>query len=197
MFDFPRIPFTGRTVGYDIYRIPKIETDAQRVALTLYREALSSNNNFLSFLFFWQILETGKTEAIGWVNKTYRKKRERLYITEYQLKILDIGVKKLGNYFYDDWRNAIAHIRSKPGKRSLKLDTQIESRRLAVSTRVVQEFARLYIRDELKLDKKLYLVRKSGRGFPFYADDDYLRKNYCTAAYKAATFHKLRKKKWL
>jgi len=52
--------WTGHSVGYDINRIPEIETEEQRDALVLFREASSSNNDYLAFLFFWQVIEIGK-----------------------------------------------------------------------------------------------------------------------------------------
>lgn len=54
---FPNIPIGGQVNGYGISEIPKIETEQQRIALTHYREARASNNEFLSFLFYWQVLE--------------------------------------------------------------------------------------------------------------------------------------------
>ncbi|GAI13342.1 unnamed protein product, partial [marine sediment metagenome] len=51
-YSFPRVPFSGHIVGYDISCIPEIETEEQRDALVLFREASSSNNDYLAFLFF-------------------------------------------------------------------------------------------------------------------------------------------------
>ena len=82
---FPETPFIGFTVGYNLTTIPKIETNEQRVALTLYREAKSSNNVYLSFLFYWQVLEVGKGDAVGWVNKSYVKRRPEFF-SEFDLK---------------------------------------------------------------------------------------------------------------
>jgi len=74
-FVFPEIPFHPYKIGYDICVIPDIETKAQKTALILFREALSANNTYLSFLFYWQVLEIGSTSkrVIDWVNKAYRK----------------------------------------------------------------------------------------------------------------------------
>jgi hypothetical protein len=75
---FPRIPFGGSMIGYDLTTIPLIENAAQRIALALFREARASNNDFLSFLFFWQVLETNGGDPVGIINKTLRKQRNRL-----------------------------------------------------------------------------------------------------------------------
>lgn len=74
VFDLHRTPLAGYYIdGYDIVEIPEIENEKQKSALMLFREANSSNNTYLSFLFYWQIMETGETEAIEWVNKIYKK----------------------------------------------------------------------------------------------------------------------------
>ena len=146
MFSFPEVPFSGYSVGYDICRIPKIETEEQKNALILFREASSSNNAYLSFLFFWQILEIGRNDPIGWVNKTFRRNRKKIRVGNETLKRLQLNGKKIGNYFYDDCRNATAHIfrRKKGGK--IKLDTPDENVRIKISTEIIKEFARLYIK---------------------------------------------------
>lgn len=180
-FGLPRVPFSGYIVGNSIIRIPKIETEEQQLALSLFREALSSNNEELSFLFYWHILEVAGTKPIGWIDKTYRHRgQNRLYIPQENIKLLQIGNKSIGYYLYDDCRNAIAHIMRKPKKKTLKLDVPEERRRIILSTRVIKEFAKFYIINELQLKRKMYLVRKNGVGFPVYMDQDYSEKHYCT-----------------
>lgn len=201
-FQYPQIPFSGYIVGYSIDRIPKIENENQKKALTLFREAFSSNNNYLSFLFYWQILETGKTDAIGWLNKTYKQHIQGLakfYLERDFVNRLPLGNESLGNYLNDDFRNAIAHIRRNPGKTTLRFDDLEEKTRLAIGTHIIESFAKYYISHELQLNKYLYLVRKNGKGFPFYADEDYIKKHYCKMAYSEAAierFKRLSKKKW-
>ncbi|NQU73299.1 MAG: hypothetical protein HQ547_01135 [Candidatus Omnitrophica bacterium] len=196
-FTFPRVPFGGYAIGYNISRIPKIETNEQKIALTLFREASSSNNYYLSFLFYWQILEIAKTNPIGWVNKIYKKRHQnKFYIEQRDLDILSIGTKSLGDYLNDDCRHAIAHIIRKPNKRRLRLDTLEDCTRIAVGTRVVEGFAKFYIKNKLQLNKNMYLVRKGSKGFPFYADENYMKKHYCTVAYAPVPLGRIRKKKW-
>ncbi|MCK4816851.1 hypothetical protein KA005_13865 [bacterium] len=183
----PQISFSDYSKGYyDICEIPNIETENQKIALTLFREALHSNNEYLTFLFFWQVLETGGNEPIGWVNKVYRKEKNfnRLLVSKDEVNHLPLNGKSLGNYLYDDCRNAIAHIKRDQGKVELKLDSPEDKRRIAISTNVVKKFARFYIEDKLKLQKGLYLVRKNGKGFPVFVNEDYMKQYPCTIAYK-------------
>jgi hypothetical protein len=193
VFDLPRIAIRhkGRVVGLDICTLPKVETDEQRTALVLFREARSSNNCYLSFLFFWQVMETAGANIVEWVNSAYEKHRDALTITDYELKRLPLKGGKLGNYLEDDCRHAIAHIRRYSWKTSLKLDTAVDNERIAVSSNIVERFAAFYIREELGLRKRQYLIRKGGKGFPVFVDEEYLSTHSCTIAYRRVDSWKL------
>ena len=176
------VPFTGYLDKCDISRIPYVENDDQRNALILFREAICSNNCYLSFLFYWQILELGNNNAVNWVNKAYR--RNTNLGLHGDIKRLPLKGKKLGNYFYDDCRNAISHISNrKKGKLHLSLDTLPENIRIRSSILAIKKLARYYIEDKLNLRKYLYLVRRGNRGFPIYVSDDIARRVPCRVAY--------------
>jgi hypothetical protein len=177
---FPTVPFRGMVVGHDLSRIARITTDQQRTGLTLFREARSANKLLLSLLLNWQILEI-KTEPAGWVEKTVRRKLGELGINE-AVKELRLGPKRLGDYLRDDCRDAIAHIRRKPGKRKLRFDSADEDLRLGLSARITEALARYYIEYELGVTDSLYLVRKRGRGFPTYLDSDTIHNGWYTSA---------------
>jgi hypothetical protein len=184
VFSFPQIPFEGLNKGYEIYRIPYIETEEQRLALTLFREARSANNDYLSFLFYWQVLEIGKKDPIGWVNKIHRTASEKVWTAASDLSRLPLSGKKLGNYFYDDCRTAISHIfRLKGGKRKIVVDSPEDNLRMVVGRRVVEAFAKLYIQEELGLSKHMYCVRRRGNAFPVYITEDEMRNVRCKLAY--------------
>ena len=103
---FPHIPFGGYVIGGDIYEIPKIETDEQRIALTLFREADSSNSDYLAFLFFWQILEIGGTNAENFANKCVRVMPRPLAWQRSDLAALPLNGRKLGRFLSDEGRDA-------------------------------------------------------------------------------------------
>ena len=184
-FGSHEIAFCGESVNNDISTIPEIENNEQRDALVLFREAKSTNNDYLSFLFFWQILEINRNDPISWINKIYRKDRNKLRISIDNIKALPLNDIKLGNYFYDDFRNAISHIFKRPkGKRKIKIDTPNDNNLMSRGRWIIEEFTRFYIENELKLQKKLYLVRKGGKGFPIYLDKEYIGSHYCKVAYE-------------
>jgi len=182
---FRTLPFEGQHMGYNINQIPKIETEEQRIALTLYREASASNNDYLSFLFFWQIMEIAGTNAEGFVNKTHRKKPKMLAFRSQDIKSLPLEGRTLGEYLRDECRDAIAHIRRKPGKKKLDLDRIHDRAKITTSTRVVKAFSEYYIREALKLQKRLYLMRKGARGFPTFVDDELIAQHQYEPAYRS------------
>jgi len=184
MFDFHKIAFCGEIIKCEISPIPEIENEEQREALILFREANSLNNDYLSFLFFWQILEIGNNQPIGWINKVYRKNRNKLSISKDDINALPLKGKKLGYYFHDEVRNAIVHLFKRPkGKKRMKIDSPDDNILIDRGRKIIKEFARFYIENELKLKKELYLVRKGGKGFPVYVNKEFTRQHYCKVAY--------------
>jgi hypothetical protein len=165
---FPKISIRSFSRNHTIDEIPHIKTDYQRKALMLYREANASNNEFLSFIFFWQILETRNTAALNYVNNKYPNKRKEFALIERHISSLPLNRKKLGNYLLDDCRHAIAHIRRDKGKESLNMDCLLERERFWNSLKVVKAFAEHYIKYAIDLNEKLILVRKAKNICPFY-----------------------------
>jgi len=184
-FDFHEIAFCGEIIRCEVSPIPEIENDEQRKALIVFREANSANNDYLSFLFFWQILEINHGDPISWINKIYRKNRNKLWISKDDINEISLKERKLGNYLYDDFRNAIAHLfKRKNGKKRVKIDTLDDNILINRGRKIIKAFARFYIENELKLKKELYLVRKGGKGFPIYVNKEFTRQHYCKEAYK-------------
>jgi len=67
----------------------------------------------------------------------------------------------------------------------LRFDVGEENRLFAVSSRVVEAFAEHYIKEELGLGKKMWLVRASGgRGFPTYQNETWIRQHHAVLAYQ-------------
>lgn len=183
---FTKIPFFKHPAHCCISTIAEIGNEKQRDALSLFREALSTNNDYLSFLFFWQIMEIEGNDPISWINKVYYSaNRGKIRIDKFDCNRIQNNRQKLGNYFYDDCRNAIAHIfKLRKGKRKVKIDNVNDNLRIMISTRVIKEFARFYIKDKLQVQKHMHLVRKKDHGFPVYVKEKYLREHSCKKAYE-------------
>lgn len=170
---FPRIPFCGYTIGADLSCIAQIDTDEQKEALALFREAASSNNDHLSFLFFWQVLAVAGGDSAALVDKIWRKHRAEIVGTREDLfSNLNLNGKRLGEYLREDCRNAIAHIRRAPGKTKIVMGSLEDEQRISISTYIVRQFAMFYLQEKLRMCKQMYLLRRRGRGFPEYVPQD-------------------------
>jgi hypothetical protein len=173
--------------GYNLTSLPKVETQDQRVALALFREARSSNSPYLSFLFHWQVLEVGRgAKPDRFVDRTLQKGGARLRLPTADVQSLPLGLRSLGQYMLDDCRHAIAHIKRKPGKKRLDLDSGDERMRLTISARVMEVFSEHYIREVLGLREQLHLVRRRGGTFPVFADEATLRTGGYQRAYASS-----------
>lgn len=169
-FVFPELTFRGMHVGYNISRIAHVTNEQQKIGLTLFREALGANKVLLSLLLNWQVMEIRHGDPVGWINRVVRRHPEALIGAQHQLQELPVQGRGVGQYLLEDCRHAIAHIRRKPGRRALKFDDEDENGRLWRSARVTQELARHYMRTELGVTERLYLVRPRRGGFPRYLD---------------------------
>ena len=88
-----------------------------------------------------------------------------------------MGSKKIGEYLYHDCRTAISHLYTlRKGIKTIKIDSLDDNIRIMRGRRIIQGFAQFYIKNELNLQKRLYLVRKSKNGFPVYLDEEYYNK---------------------
>jgi len=190
MFDFRKVPwgcYSGR--GYSIIVIPKIGNDRQRKALALFRQAFSNLNPYFSFLFYWHVLGVGKRKlppkkpsASEWIDASFNKRK--VHVAKEHLTRLHLGKQTLGKCLYDDYRNAIAHIERAPGKKELEIDDLDDLERTYISTRVIEDFAKYYIKSELGLTEKLYLAKKTRSGFPVYLAESQLWEKGYKIAYE-------------
>ncbi len=193
-FELPKFPFYRYTYVCGFGSITKIENEMQKDALILYREAQSTNNDYLSFLFFWQILEIGyKGGPPNWINKIWRNNQGELRNSiKDDIEKISMGNKKLGEYLYYDCRTAVAHLHKlRNGIKKIKIDSLDDAIRIMRGRRIIQEFARFYIENELNIRKKrLCLVRKSKNGFPVYLDEGYYNKLVSNTFYREAYKYK-------
>lgn len=175
VFTYPSVPYLGPHVGYELSRVARIATDEQRIALTLYREAASANKLLLSLLLAWQVMEVRTGKAVPWIDRTMQNLPSRLGDVPQMVARLGVRPQQLGEYLWDDWRSAIAHIRRRPGKHALKFDDRAEAERLHLAADIVRRLARHYIIDELQVTDRLYLMRRGQRGFPTFVDEATIR----------------------
>lgn len=157
----PRIPFAGSVLGFSVDRIVHVRTEDQRKALALFREANASNNEYLSFLFYWQVLEVGPgTQPQHYIDQVFKRQRRHLRLTAEDLANLPLGDKSMGTYLREDCRNAIAHVRGNEGRPPLDPDNLGDRVRITYGVRAIRALAQFYISDKLGLRDPLYLVQR-------------------------------------
>jgi hypothetical protein len=135
-------------------------------------EAGASNNEYMKFLFYWQVLSVG-AEPIGVANSILRRLKKEaapyrgLRVVEAVAK-LPLRGKSIGNYFANDCRDAIGHVVRKPGETTLVFDSEEDRRRIAESTGAVKLLAEHHIEHNLQLKKKVALFQLRPGTFPVY-----------------------------
>jgi hypothetical protein len=163
IFNYPRIS-AGNARGFTLNRIPHVQKPEQQKALALFMEANASNSDYLSFLFFWQVLQVKDDDPKAFVNT--HKDDDHLLVEQSTINKLSIGERTLGNCLEEDYRHAIAHVKRFKGRTPLDLYNLGDRMRLAISTQVIKGFAEHYIRTELRLTEHLYLSRSTRGDFP-------------------------------
>ncbi len=184
IYSLPRLPsYYSIMKGYTIDRIPKVETAEQRTALTLFRDGYSSNHTYISFLLFWQVLDTAGRKATEIATQIYGAHKQHLHIKS-SIEQLNLGGRDLGDYLWEDCRNAIAHIKRAKTRTSIKPDNADDNRRILISTHIICEIARYFISHDLNLSESLYLVRCKGIPYPLYTDEAFIHTHSCKMAYR-------------
>ena len=178
-FGLPQFVTTGNIRGHSLSRIAAIETDEQRRALSLVREAQSANKAILAFLLYWQVMDIRprrlqSPQNLGkWVDSMIGGGALGLHLHAADRAVLGrhCGKRSLGTYFEDDCRHAIAHLRRDPGRKTFVFDDHTDLVRMRVSVQAVRDLAEQYIRKVLDLTKGMTLYRQGSQGFPLYIRD--------------------------
>lgn len=186
VYDFPRVPNRGYTIGGTLISIPNVQTNEQRIALSLFREARASNSRYLSFLFFWQSMEVLGTKPHAFIKDVMKNHRDQVLLDDSWFDRLPLSGRALGEYLEDDCRHAVAHIRRRPGKKRLDLDSWDEHLRFAISVGVVRALSEAYIKHRLGMTESLTLVRPWSGGFPRFVDKATSARGRYTVAYPSA-----------
>lgn len=166
---FRTIPFGGNFVNNSPSIIPAVDTEQQRLALGLFREARASNNDYFAFLFYWHVIETGYEKGAKVVDRIYAANGPKLARDD--IARLSLGGRSLGEHLQENVRNAIAHIKRWSGRKPLELNNLEQRNEMTAAARVARRIAEAYIEFDLGIGKRqLFLMRKGRSGFPVYID---------------------------
>jgi hypothetical protein len=169
--------YGGRTVyssmgiagrrSFNCNHMPIIEQDNVRKALAFWREGkrLDEVHDSYAFLSFYKVIESqfsdGKAKA-AWIAAHIGKLTDLAAkrVAELQAQGLDVS-----KHIYDSGRCAVAHA-SLDGE-IVDPDIPADRRRLSADLIIMEELARIYIRDELKVPDSRSLYRTRARLEPW------------------------------
>lgn len=156
------------TKSFDCNHLPIIEQENARRALAFWREGqrLSSVHTSYAFLSFYKVIESqfsdGQRKA-EWIAANIDKLTDRAAQRVAELR--REGIEDVSRHLFESGRCAVAHA-SLEGE-IVDPDIPADRRRLAADLVVMEELARAFIRDELKVPDSRSLYRTRDRLEPW------------------------------
>ncbi|MFH1853051.1 MAG: methylamine utilization protein MauJ [Candidatus Neomarinimicrobiota bacterium] len=112
-----RIKRRSNNLMADVNEIGEFLSEEQKIVTSLINDAQNTKNPFFKFLCYWKILEIPVDSKYGnarkWINNILKGDQADF---KFNNNILDMLEKKIdiGQYFQENYRNAIAHITRPP-----------------------------------------------------------------------------------
>lgn len=169
--------YGGRTVystmgiagakAFNCNHMPIIEQENVRKALAFWRDGkrLDEVNDSYAFLSFYKVIESQFPGGRGkgdWITANIDKLTDRAAKRVAELRSTGIDVS---NHLFESGRCAVAHA-SLDGE-IVDPDIPVDRRRLSADLVIIEELARIYIRDELKVPDSRSLYRTRDRLEPW------------------------------
>lgn len=157
--------------GFSCNHMPIIESENVRKALAFWREGrrLDEVHDSYAFLSYYKVIESqyentnpGKAAKIAWIAAAIDKLKDRAGKRVAELRATGVDV---GKHLYESGRCAVAHA-SLDGE-IVDPDVAVDRRRLSADLVVMEELARMYIRDELKVPDSMSLYGTRDRLAPW------------------------------
>jgi hypothetical protein len=155
------------TKSFSCNHMPIIEQENVRKALAFWREGkrLDQVHDSYSFLSFYKVIESqfadGRAKA-DWITANIAKLTDRAAKRVEELRAAGIDVSR---HLFDSGRCAVAHA-SLDGE-IVNPDIPADRRRLSADLVIMEELARIYIRDELRVPDSRSLYRSRDRLEPW------------------------------
>jgi hypothetical protein len=153
--------------SFNCNHMPIIEHDNIRKALAFWREGkrLDEVHDSYAFLSFYKVIESqfsdGKAKA-DWIVANIEKLTDRAAKRVAELRAEGVDVSR---HLFDSGRCAIAHARL--DGEIVDPDIPADRKRLSADLVIIEELARIYIRDELKVPDSRSLYRTRDRLEPW------------------------------
>jgi Methylamine utilization protein MauJ len=147
--------------SFNCNHMPVIERENVRKALAFWREGkrLDEVHDSYAFLSFYKVIESqfsdGRTRG-DWITANIGKLTDRAAKRVADLRAEGVDVSQ---HLFESGRCAVAH--ASLDREIVDLDLPTDRRRLSTDLVIIEELARLYIRDELKVpdSRSLYQTR--------------------------------------
>jgi len=155
------------TKSFNCNHMPIIEHANVRKALAFWREGkrLDEVHDSYAFLSFYKVVESqfsDSTKKVEWIATSIEKLTDRAAKRVSELREAGVDVSR---HLFDSGRCAVAHA-SLEGE-IVDPDIPTDRRRLSADLIVMEELARIYIRDELKVPDSRSLYRSRNRLAPW------------------------------
>jgi hypothetical protein len=153
--------------SFDCNHMPIIEDDNVRKALAFWREGkrLDEIHDSYAFLSFYKVIESqfadGK-KKVEWITASIETLTDRAAKRVAELRATGVDVSR---HLFDSGRCAVAHA-SLEGE-IVDPDIPADRKRMSADLVIMEELARLYIRDELKVPDSRSLYRTRNRLEPW------------------------------
>ena len=153
--------------SFSCNHLPIIEDDNVRKALAFWREGkrLDEVHDSYAFLSFYKVIESqfadGKKKA-EWITANIETLTDRAAKRVAELRAAGVDV---GRHLFDSGRCAVAHA-SLDGE-IVDPDIPADRKRMSADLVIIEELARIYIRDELKVPDSRSLYRTRNRLEPW------------------------------
>lgn len=153
--------------SFNCNHMPIVEDETRRKALTFWREGkrLENAHDGYAFLSFYKVVESqfrdGQAKA-AWITENIEKLEGRAAQRVAELKGMGIEVSR---HLYESGRCAVAH--ASLDHEIVDPDIPADRRRLSQDLVIMEELARLYIREELKIPDRRSLVHTRDRLAPW------------------------------
>lgn len=150
------------TKSFSCNHMPIIDDENARIALAFWREGnrLDKVHDGYAFLSFYKVIESQfqhkDAAKVAWITNNIDRLTDRAAKRVAELRADGIDVSR---HLFDSGRCAVAH--ASLGGEIIDPDIPTDRRRLSADLIVIEELARIYIRDELKVpdSRSLYKTR--------------------------------------
>lgn len=171
LYDNPRIVYSSLGIAgkksFNCNHMPIIEEENIRKALAFWREAnrLKEVHDSYAFLSYYKVIESqfsNSEKKKDWIEKNIERLTDRAAKRVSELREDGIDVNR---HIYESGRCAVAHA-TLEGE-IIDPDIPADRKRLSADLVVIEELARIYIRDELKVPNSMTLYRSRNRLEPW------------------------------